>query len=201
MTYVFALLLLTGPHISFTEVGLPFAAILAAGFRVAERKKCSVWALAVSMSAVAALIVLRAYYSEHGFYEWENAPQGHVRWTGRKAQSYLECDQDGTARLSLRVIHRDLHSNPVVVDIHTSLGEVVQHRISAPANLEIDLKCPKIPHIPGRLFEERVLRYELSVSRVWMPRRYGLGEDARLLGVQVFTKNLSKHGNWLPGRM
>ncbi|MDC0358899.1 O-antigen ligase family protein [Oligoflexia bacterium] len=184
-------LLLVGPHLDFDEVAL-LAALLASSVLYVEHTTWARlhWAL---VGVMLFLVILgRAYFGTYGFYAWEKEGALFFRWTGSEASAFVSCDKGESSELVIRAVNPDIGINPLKVSIKTAL-EPDKSVVLSSAKLErIPLSCLASANASGKF---RVvypkLYYTITTSRAWMPKRFGMGEDARMLGVQVFTDNPS----------
>ena len=173
---VLALLLFVGPHFDFDEVAI-FSALLLA--TVIEPRPVAagmgkgaqfLWAAAFSLVAAAGLL------GDEGFFGYERDGAKLFRWTGRRASATMHCNEDRSARLRIQA------ALPFEADLHVRIsadGAVVRDmgmKGRGPQPIDVKLQCRE---------GADMLRYTLEVDRPWTPRKYGLGEDSRLLGVRV----------------
>ncbi len=181
----FIILLITGPHLDFVEVSLLFSWYLASTCTLRGslvRSKALGGALVVLL---AILIAANSYFLERGFYYWEDSPEGRFRWVSHYSQGYLSCGSDNKTKISVRAANPDLGQRPVSLKISLPhYKEVIEQVIGQYDVREIEIDCPE--HFDLISAQNRKIRFQLEVSRVWRPCDYSESNDCRLLGVQVY---------------
>lgn len=193
---VFLVVLLFGPHLEFDEVAI-FAAVMLAsiampretltreGSDIGDDKRGPPWLQKVLdwnqslLPAAAALLVIGfAYFSDRGFFGIEREGSSFFRWTGRKAAGRLYCSDNGDAELSLKPLIPPSFNGSMTVLLEPENDPPIERTLSEghAAPLSFHLQCKR---------GDNLVKYALTVSRPWTPRKFGMGADSRLLGVRV----------------
>jgi hypothetical protein len=176
----FLFLLLFGPHLSFDEVAVLFALILGLNCSINLPQFGS--AKSVAALAVVALIALKASQLPRGIYAWEKEGELSVRWTARSAQMLFRCSREGLAHLRVRALNPDADANPVTGKVTSSLGEIKGFQLRTNEWASLNLACPVLQ---SAALDSISMPISIEVSRIWTPRKFGLGADRRRLGVQI----------------
>lgn len=184
---VLAVLLVIGPHIQFDEVAFLVAVLFSMSFSICVRREGSGKRGHVLLPVLAAgsvlLIFSQVKLSDRGFYGLERDGEGFFRWTGRAAGGLVRCDRAQRGGL--------LDVAPIVPE---GMPEGISLNISADG-ISVGAKTYRksardrilLPCSPQR----SMVNYRIEVDRAWTPRKFGLGNDSRLLGVRLFSLPVS----------
>lgn len=177
---VLLILLFVGPHLAFDEVSILVAALLSMTCEVHSLR----WPRAALVIAplMGAGIFLKSATLSRGFFMWERDGQTSLRWTGRSAYGRLVCDASGKAHLSIRALNPDVAAQPVLARVLTADQTSKSLELRSAEWQTVQFDCPHLKTIPESALS---LGYSLDVNRLWVPAKFGMGDDARLLGVQV----------------
>jgi len=192
----FAVALLFGPHIEFCEVAILFGALLAATVEpraiaaaggaatragiVATNHRG--WAVAVAIALIPA-IAIKGSFSQYGFYPWERDGARFFRWTGMQAQGWVLCAPGAeTTALYLRASRPPGVAMTPTVKV-SAVGAALQLvPLQGDAISKVELLCPGEDR-------EVFLQYAVTVEPPYFGWRRGSLGDARLLGVQVISRD------------
>lgn len=112
----------------------------------------------------------------YGFYTPEpDADGGDVRWTAKRAAALVDVHGGRTMRVSVRVPHGDIASNPVDVHVWCEGRTVIDTRVTS--NAPVTARLPVPPELAQLLID-------VEVSRTVRPADGG-GTDSRELGALV----------------
>lgn len=178
-----ALVLAVGPHLDFDEVTTAAAVLFASVLTprpTGRRDAAAILAVAFAFP----LMLVKLSGAQYGLFPWEQGPGGRFRWTAVDAQIDWPCVSDGQVVLPLRVLHPDARARGVSV--------CVQPRGGAWSCRELhDAQLQRFPLQCGETIlaaREFLCPVRLWVSRGWVPRQAGQGNDPRRLGVQLLEK-------------
>lgn len=177
------LLLLIGPHLYFPEVAILAALIMSKTLEVRifpEQTKSNFFSLASIFILVATPIFVKSNFLERGLYLPEEAPPGtYFRWAAKQSQILLTCNK-GNARLALKAANPDIAQQPLQVTITANGRSQTLNLNHSAEELQI-IDC----------IDSGNLLTSVEVSHVWVPLRFGVGKDPRILGIQLRDLNLS----------
>lgn len=179
--FCLALLLLLGPHLSFDEVAVLGAFLLANTFRIQSHATRPVWVAAAA--GLALLVVAKAAYLPRGVYPFEQQDGELFRWSRRWAALNLHCRADGATSLTVRALHPDISARPVRVQID-ALGQRWPLSLSDSQPQSIEIPCAAAG---GGNAADGKVHVRIEIDRVWSPLASGMGGDARVLGLQIFV--------------
>ncbi len=191
---VFLVVLFFGPHLEFDEVSLFAGAMLAT---VAMPRRVPMqerhdrdpswpqtiinWNHRLLLAGAAFLVIGFGYFSDRGFFAIERDGRSFFRWTGRRAEGRLYCGDNGDAELSLKPLIPPGFKGSMKVLIEPENGAPVERTLSqdhAGRPLSFHLQCRR---------GDNLVKYAVTVSTPWTPRKFGMGADSRLLGVRVMS--------------
>ncbi len=192
---VFAIILLTGPHLLNPEVQMIFSATLAAAcLRPVLVRKTILGQLRIgTLGALFAFsfgfIVLAGMQfspkKSRGFYPPESTTAPLVRWSGSHAKIVLCQNTADTVQFRFRSLKPGLEKNPVRVKLHEGevdhLGDTTQY-FELTNNEWTPVIVPLRPDAAGQ-FPRAVVSF--TVSPLWSPLAGKTGDDPRWLGVLV----------------
>ncbi len=174
--WAFLVALLLGPHLNFTEV-VVLASLLGSLALVREdrllggsmrlRYVVSLFFMPLFLFG----IFFQVFYSDRGYYQWEQAEGYFYRWTKNQGAAVRPCELG-----QVQLLYYSAAPHPLELNILTHRGERRMKRLSAGESAHITLSCD--PVAPKRLF------FTFEISPHWIPKAHGIGEDPRVLGVQ-----------------
>lgn len=176
----FLILLVVGPHLEFDEVCVLVAFLMACSLEVHSRPRLVFLRVLTSVASI--FFLLKCYYADRGLYAWEQNDLGLYRWSARKAQLTLNCSSSGQTNLYYRATNPDLAALPLNIRLKTHSADDIQLDIKDTALKQQVLSCKDIKS--GTTLSK--IQLELDLSRVWIPRNFGMGQDTRSLGVQIY---------------
>lgn len=177
---VFFLTMLVGPHIDFAEVSIFVCYLISAAARIAPDRYRLAPFLAlgiISMTAGSA-----AFFGERGTYPPERAAGKWSRWSGSAARIVVPCSCSGEAKIDY-VVHHAASTAPVAVTT-SFLANSRTYLARQPGQYSVSILCPAMAHV-GTARHARILSIGIEVDPPWRPRDRGIGNDPRLLGVQI----------------
>ncbi|MBC7334112.1 MAG: O-antigen ligase family protein [Actinobacteria bacterium] len=119
---------------------------------------------------------LYGWENKYGFYEWEKGNGTEYRWTNIDASESIE--KEGQAMvLPVRAGNPDIYESPLWVRVYVDNFLVRVFRVRD--NLWHDVRI-KLPYI-----DRKKVTLTISVSRSWVPEKWGLSSDSRELGISV----------------
>lgn len=193
-------LFLFGPHLDFDEVSLFSACAIALLVRPKDNSKSVVFSKVSKESSLVlltfmslAILITAILYERthaHGFYNWESDANGslfrwstaHADWTAICHEKKLEVLQGDfnqrkiVTQLSFRSLLPTSATNPQKVLIKAHNEVVFEGALSDNSMRTLEIDCAN----------KHEIKFELSVSPVWVPQQLGLGGDPRVLGVVVY---------------
>lgn len=118
---------------------------------------------------------------EYGLYSNENWKGTSMRWMAEKAKFYLP---EKTKKLNLKVVAQPFNSHkPDGLTLTVSLNDSIVDRVhfleGGTKNLSYDVS----------VMNKQKIKVNLAVSKVFCPRKIGLNNDSRVLGVALSIDN------------
>jgi O-antigen ligase len=180
---VLAALLAIGAHLDFDEVAVLCGVLLSLGMDVKnfETPRHAWTASLAGVILLAAIAIgMREYYLPRGFYGNRTATGRAPGWTARVAAAWAGCNADGKTTISITPLNPDLERNPLGVTLTGPCG-TEEITLSRPGEVrkEVECICGGESTQTGRAF------FQIELSRVWSPLKFGRGSDPRSLGVRL----------------
>ncbi len=180
--FVLAAILVTGPHLDFSEV-----LFISAGLVAAATRPRTIRALHTVTFACVGLLVgsLGVFTRELGGYQWESRNGTFDQWLSPAAIVSVACSCDGIAELALESSYVPTTS-PLVVSVHTKDGEVRELSFAKPETQKVTFSCANAAsrtrdHHPGSI------ALSITTAPGWSPARAWPGKttDMRTLGIRM----------------
>jgi hypothetical protein len=113
-----------------------------------------------------------------GFYEHE---EGSFRWTEKEAILYLRSNQ-GCSHLDMRISapRPDMEGKPVDLTVYLDSKKVAAFKLADPGPRTISIDLPGV-------LNAGLHKVRLEVDRTFTPRDWGINQDARRLGIVVYS--------------
>jgi O-antigen ligase len=184
-------LLIVGPHLSFTEVSMTAAVLLSPLVARSFTRRYSVGSFIVTFSLIICVIWYE-FRKDRGFFDWESDQGRFYRWTSARAVVWLPCSGDGISHLFLRSGYPKGNFVVMVANLKKTLFPGVWTEVRVPCDSN------RLNQSISGAFSPIIIR----VLSPWRPSETLTSEDTRWLGVQVgYYSMLQRDSGSVPKEM